>query len=314
MFLALPRFIIETVWRRLWGVCNKHLNKNPWLPREILHKLPPCTAQIHTSAGQANNQAVTRCDLNMLAQNLTSAFAEQLHAIVNANAATPHQQVLADIANQIENLKKRIEPHSSFRKLDDRDTQISRSSKRNRQRKERSKLQKSFSKGKEEWESKPETPDARSYLNEKRAPQSHNVQSLVDKKQEERKMSQLSGSSYPTRPITPLKDDFSRGPQEAPVLLNSLLSAEILATPNPAKIKIPNMNPFDGTKCLEEHIVAYKNLMLLYTTNQALLCKFFPTTLSGVALNWYTSLPVGSIHTFAQLEAKFVSHFVASKQ
>lgn len=54
--------------------------------------------------------------------------------------------------------------------------------------------------------------------------------------------------------------------------------------------------------------------MLLYTTNQALLCKFFPTTLSGVTLNCYTSLPVGSIHTFAQLEAKFVSDFVASKR
>ena len=34
---------------------------------------------------------------------------------------------------------------------------------------ERSKLQKSFSKGKEEEESKPETPDARSYLNKKKA-------------------------------------------------------------------------------------------------------------------------------------------------
>ena len=98
------------------------------------------------------------------------------------------------------------------------------------------------------------------------------------------------------------------------MLLNSPLSAEILATPNITNIKIPNMNPFDGTKSPEEHIVAYKNLMLLYTANQALLCKFFPTTLSGDALNWHTSLPVGSIHIFAKLEAKFVSHFVASKR
>ncbi|XP_057540555.1 uncharacterized protein LOC130818404 [Amaranthus tricolor] len=50
--------------------------------------------------------------------------------------------------------------------------------------------------------------------------------------------------------------------------------------------------------------MAYKNLML-YTTNPALLCKFFPTTLSGTTLIWYTSLPIGSIHTFAQLEAMF---------
>ena len=47
-------------------------------------------------------------------------------------------------------------------------------------------------------------------------------------------------------------------------------------------------------------------LMLMYTTNQALLCKFFPTTLSGVALNWHTSLPAGSIHTFAHLEAMWL--------
>ena len=98
------------------------------------------------------------------------------------------------------------------------------------------------------------------------------------------------------------------------MLLNSPLSAEIIVIPNLVKIKIPNMNPFDGTKCPEEHVVMYKNLMLLYTTNQALFCKFFPTTLSDVALNWYTSLPVGSIYTFAQQEAKFVSHFLASKQ
>ena len=81
------------------------------------------------------------------------------------------------------------------------------------------------------------------------------------------------------------------------MLLKSPLFAEILVTLNPAKIKIPYMNPLDGTKCPKEHIVAYKNLMLLYTTNQALLRKFFPTTLSGIfelvqiASSW-------GIHTF----------------
>ena len=58
----------------------------------------------------------------MLAQNLTTAFIEQLRAIFSANAATPHQQVLANMAGQIKNLKERIEPNSSFQKSDDRDT------------------------------------------------------------------------------------------------------------------------------------------------------------------------------------------------
>ena len=89
---------------------------------------------------------------------------------------------------------------------------------------------------------------------------------------------------------------------------------KFLVTPNPAKIKISNTNPFDGTKCPKAHIVVYKNLMLLYTTNQTLLCKLFPIILRGVELKWYTSQPIRSIHTYAQLETKFVSHFVAFKR
>ncbi|XP_057522630.1 uncharacterized protein LOC130802638 [Amaranthus tricolor] len=74
------------------------------------------------------------------------------------------------------------------------------------------------------------------------------------------------------------------------------------------------MTAFDGTSCPKEHLMAYTNLMLLYTTNPALWCKFFPTTLTRVALTWYTSLPGGSIHNFAQLEGKFLGHFVASRR
>ena len=40
----------------------------------------------------------------------TDTFTKQLRAIVSANAATPHQQVLANVADQIDNLKKRMEP------------------------------------------------------------------------------------------------------------------------------------------------------------------------------------------------------------
>ena len=57
---------------------------------------PTQTATVHstntnTSASQANNQLVARRDLEILAQNLTNAFAEQLRTIVSANAAPPHQ-------------------------------------------------------------------------------------------------------------------------------------------------------------------------------------------------------------------------------
>ncbi|XP_057529908.1 uncharacterized protein LOC130808449 [Amaranthus tricolor] len=74
------------------------------------------------------------------------------------------------------------------------------------------------------------------------------------------------------------------------------------------------MAAFDSTSCPEEHLMAYKNLMVLHTTNLSLWCKFFPTTLTGAALTWYTSLPGGSIHNFAQLEGKFLGHFIASRR
>lgn len=54
--------------------------------------------------------------------------------------------------------------------------------------------------------------------------------------------------------------------------------------------------------------------MVLYTMDPSLLCKFFPITLTGLALTWYTLLPNGSIHSFAELEAKFLSHFMASRR
>ena len=98
------------------------------------------------------------------------------------------------------------------------------------------------------------------------------------------------------------------------MLLNSPLSADILATPNPAKIKIRAITLFSETQCLEEHIIVYKNLMVLYTTHPALLCHFYPIILTCLALTWYTSLPNGSISSFAELEAKFLSHFMASKR
>ena len=74
---------------------------------------PTQTATVHstdtnTSTGHANNQAVTRRDLDMLARNLTTAFSEQLHAVINHNNPA-QQRILEDMADQIKNLQERIE-------------------------------------------------------------------------------------------------------------------------------------------------------------------------------------------------------------
>ena len=80
--------------------------------------------------------------------------------------------------NQILNLKEQIKPNkdvSSLKNSDDGNTKISRSNKKNKKRRERSKLYKSLSKEKweEQAESRSETQDARPYLENKLARPGH---------------------------------------------------------------------------------------------------------------------------------------------
>ncbi|KAL2895424.1 Phenylalanine--tRNA ligase beta subunit [Bienertia sinuspersici] len=43
-------------------------------------------------------------------------------------------------------------------------------------------------------------------------------------------------------------------------------------------------------------------------------CKFFPTTLKGKDLNWFTELLSGVVTNFSLLEALFSQHFVAARK
>ncbi|XP_057517902.1 uncharacterized protein LOC130798824 [Amaranthus tricolor] len=285
-------------------------------------KNPTQTATVHstdtdTSAGHANNQAVTRRDLDMLARNLTAAFTEQLRAVISN---TPTQQrVLEDMADQIKNLQERIEPHHEVPKShesQDGNSRTSHSSRRNKKRRERSGTHTNVSRSyPQDKVSKTTSRDARTFLESKKHKASESVQSLVDRRRQERKRAQLVGSSHPASPITMPRNEVEVNilPGD-PTPIISPMAPEILNIPNQGKIKIPNMAAFDGTSCPEEHLMAYKNLMVLHTTNPSLWCKFFPTTLTGAALTWYTSLPRGSIHNFAQLEGKFLGHFIASRR
>ena len=104
------------------------------------------------------------------------------------------------------------------------------------------------------------------------------------------------------------------GPYSALVIFKTPLSPRILSVPNLNKVKIPSIKPFDGSDDPEEHIGSYLAHMAVSTTCEAMLCKFFPTTLLGLALNWYTALPPGSVDSFTSLELLFLDHFVAAKR
>ncbi|XP_059664112.1 uncharacterized protein LOC132309868 [Cornus florida] len=53
--------------------------------------------------------------------------------------------------------------------------------------------------------------------------------------------------------------------------------------------------------------------MALNTENDSLMCKCFPTSLAGPALNWFKNLPRGSIDSFRSLCDRFISQYYGNK-
>ena len=65
------------------------------------------------------------------------------------------------------------------------------------------------------------------------------------------------------------------------------------------------MSQYDGTTDPEEHVDVFTTQAGLCTLDDAILCRVFPTSLKGPALNWFTRLPPNFIDCFDTL----VTHF-----
>ena len=90
----------------------------------------------------------------------------------------------------------------------------------------------------------------------------------------------------------------------------SPFKAEVLHIPLPAKFRMLQIEPFDGTKDPVEHLNTYKNQMELHGYQDSVWCRAFAITLKGPALAWFNRLPPSSISSFRELSIAFVSHFI----
>ncbi|XP_021866532.2 uncharacterized protein [Spinacia oleracea] len=80
-------------------------------------------------------------------------------------------------------------------------------------------------------------------------------------------------------------------------------------------IKVPTIEPFDGTSDPEEHMAAYAAQMDVQTGCGATWCRYFPTTLKGLALICFNKhVPKGSIKSYSKLEKVFISPFGAGRR
>lgn len=109
------------------------------------------------------------------------------------------------------------------------------------------------------------------------------------------------------------RSNRSRRDERLARLSTTPFSPEIEAVVPPAGFTQPKFTRYEGVKEAYAHLVHYKHVMSLFTSNDALLCKVFPASLGDEALYWLNSqLPPRSITSFSQLCEAFMSRFVTS--
>lgn len=81
---------------------------------------------------------------------------------------------------------------------------------------------------------------------------------------------------------------------------------------------MPQGKRYDGSTDPEDHIAEYNTRMVTCNipedTYKTIVSKAFSSTLTGSARRWFSSLPLNSIDSFAELMTKFVSHFSHNKK
>ncbi|XP_065623282.1 uncharacterized protein LOC136064862 [Quercus suber] len=88
----------------------------------------------------------------------------------------------------------------------------------------------------------------------------------------------------------------------------------VLDCPVPSKFRLPQLEPFDGLKDLQDHLNTFKMTLGLQQPPNEILCRSFPTTLKEAAREWFTKLPTSSIDTFEQLSNAFLRHFIGGQR
>ncbi|XP_021867026.2 uncharacterized protein [Spinacia oleracea] len=80
------------------------------------------------------------------------------------------------------------------------------------------------------------------------------------------------------------------------------------------KVRLPAHLTYNGTTDPRDHVISYEQQMFLIPQSKACWCKYFPTTLTGVAGEWFRSLPKGSVDNFKDLSEKLCVQFVSNNR
>ena len=68
---------------------------------------------------------------------------------------------------------------------------------------------------------------------------------------------------------------------------------------------MPSVELFDGITDPDDHLDVYKAQMYVQNLEDVMCCRYFLTTLKGIAQKWFNSLPSGSVTSFFPLAELF---------
>ena len=72
----------------------------------------------------------------------------------------------------------------------------------------------------------------------------------------------------------------------------------------------PAFTIYDGKTDFVEHVSHYNQSMTIYSKNEALMCKIFPSSLGPIAMRWFDGLENGAIRGYNELIRSFKTRFV----
>ncbi|XP_026433824.1 uncharacterized protein LOC113331317 [Papaver somniferum] len=81
----------------------------------------------------------------------------------------------------------------------------------------------------------------------------------------------------------------------------------------PHKCPVPAFECYDGSNDPATHLRYYNRMMAQWDYEDAILCRYFPSSLKGSALSWFDNLPANSIDSYEQLTEKFLATYMYKK-
>ena len=90
----------------------------------------------------------------------------------------------------------------------------------------------------------------------------------------------------------------------------SLFTRNIKDASLPRRFHQPTFTLYNGQTDPVEHVSHFSQKMVVYSRDEALMCKIFPSSLGPMVMRWFNGLKANSIDSFKKLTQAFGARFI----